>query len=436
MKKNSEYHLLIIWKNAIKFDKKIYDDLKKKFEIRNKFKIIWNDVNCSNNLSRFYGTKLSDKSFKEEHCGKEYFYVYILEDCQPKYDFRETSHGKEYVNVNMFDSKMMYRQWTGGGHKIHATDNKNEFNHDITLLFGKNKEDFVKTYSPNTKCVTINRDLIGCDGWNSIEEVLYVMNNCIDYVILRDYDDDFQSMYTVDNYDIDALCDSKENAKWIINGKEIYVDNHIQYKIKIANCNCLFDFKSIDDGYYCESLSKDILETKVEHHGYYIPNREYAYHACLYHALIHKFNFETEYNERLGNVFYEIHDKSKSKNHYIKVIEDWMLNHGYYITIQKENPFKMNSENLSLFSEGLLKEDFYKELNLRVQAKKYESILEETKEEVENLNNKISHYESENLELNNRIKDLNDKYEKVIFSKGWIFLEKLRKIRNKWLRRR
>ena len=43
----------------------------------------------------------------------------------------------------MFDSKFMYREWTGGGHKIHCTNSIDETNHDLTLLLDKNAEDYL-----------------------------------------------------------------------------------------------------------------------------------------------------------------------------------------------------------------------------------------------------------------------------------------------------
>ena len=135
-----ELHLMIIWKNALSKKEEILKDLENNFKIRNKYYINWSKKNYSKNLSRFYGTALPDGCDKETHCGRGKFLLLILEDENPKYEERLTSHGNEVVNVNMFDKKTEYRKLTGGGHKIHATNNEDETNHDLTLLLGKNIE--------------------------------------------------------------------------------------------------------------------------------------------------------------------------------------------------------------------------------------------------------------------------------------------------------
>ena len=75
--------------------------------------------------------------FKEVHCGVGPFLLCIIEDHSPKHEFRETTKGKRLVNINTFDSKQAYRMWTGGGHKIHATDTEDESLHDFDTFTWK-----------------------------------------------------------------------------------------------------------------------------------------------------------------------------------------------------------------------------------------------------------------------------------------------------------
>ena len=156
-----ELHLFILWKNALYKKDEIINDMKSKFEIVNMYNLTWSNEKYSENLSRFYGTKLPDGSAKEEHCGRGTFLLVIVKDKSPVYNYRNTTAGKEYVNTNMFDSKAMYREWTGGGHKIHCTNSIKETNHDLTLLLDKNVEDYLNQLKIEENVIELNKDLFG-----------------------------------------------------------------------------------------------------------------------------------------------------------------------------------------------------------------------------------------------------------------------------------
>ena len=142
-----EVHLFILWENARKKENEILEDIRNNFNILGMYNIKWNKKLFSNNLSRFYGTNLPENSGKEQHCGNGDFLLVIVEDENPIYEERETSKGIQIVNINMFDKKTYYRELTGGGHKIHATNSVAETNHDLALLLGKNVQDYLKDYN-------------------------------------------------------------------------------------------------------------------------------------------------------------------------------------------------------------------------------------------------------------------------------------------------
>ena len=124
----NEIHIVLIWEKGLhKLDQILYD-IKNSFDILEVKKVIWNNKFFSSNLTRFYGQNLPDGSFKEKHCGSGPFVSIVLRDNNPVYAKRQTSKGKALVNAAIFDKKSMYREWTGGGHKIHASNNLSEFN--------------------------------------------------------------------------------------------------------------------------------------------------------------------------------------------------------------------------------------------------------------------------------------------------------------------
>ena len=249
--------------------------------------------------------------------------------------------------------------------------------------------------------------------------------------MLRDYDNDFEEAYNIKDYDIDMLCENTQDTNWILNGKEVYLDNHIQYVIKLKDNEPIIDLKSINDGYYDQKLSKDLLKTKILHNGYYIPEREMAYYSCLYHALIHKDNFETEYNDRLNYVFPEYHSIEFDKEHYCDIISKWLKNNKYEVVPQKSNPYKMNIENIKLIDSRLYNENIFEEIELRINNSNLKKTIGSNNEQLLEKEAIIEELKKEISDLNNDIELVSKDYARVINSKGWKMLEKMRKIRNK-----
>ena len=136
-----ELHLFIVWENATGKRQEILEDIALNFEVVNVYRITWTNKNFSTNMSRFYGKKLPRGSGKERHCGTGPFTLIVVRDYFPKYEDRVTSRGVESVNTRMFDAKDRYRSWTGGGHKIHATNSSLETSHDMALLLGVSSEE-------------------------------------------------------------------------------------------------------------------------------------------------------------------------------------------------------------------------------------------------------------------------------------------------------
>ena len=127
---NKELHLIIIWKNGRYKEQEIVKSVNEEFDLVEKYIINWDKNLFGKNLTTFYGTNLPPNSKKEKHCGNGEFLLLTFYDNYPKYDYVETSRGTEKVNLNVFLIKEKFRNWTGGGHKIHATNSINESNHD------------------------------------------------------------------------------------------------------------------------------------------------------------------------------------------------------------------------------------------------------------------------------------------------------------------
>ena len=141
---NSELHLFIIWANARYKQSEIIKDISSRFRIVGIHSITWDKSRFSGNITRFYGENLPPYSNKVKLCGNDTFVLVTVIDENPLYRPRLTSKGSKSVNVNMFDSKEMYRLWTGGGHMIHGTNDEKETRHDLVLLTGYSVDDYLK----------------------------------------------------------------------------------------------------------------------------------------------------------------------------------------------------------------------------------------------------------------------------------------------------
>ena len=400
-----EIHLFILWENALFKKQEILEDIKKSFDILAMYNITWSKEKFSENLSRFYGTNLPKGSGKEEHCGNGTFLLIVVRCNNPKYEKRDTSKGVQVVNINMFDKKTYYRELTGGGHKVHATNSETETNHDLTLLLGKSVEDFLKE-NPSFNGIekNINQDLIGSNKWNSVEELFYVLNNTADYAILRNYENLPEEIYVNDHNDIDLICTSYENIAYILNAKKVFNEEYrVHYKTEINDKFAYFDLRYVGDDYYYKSLEEDLLKNKVYNKkGFYTISDENYFYTLLYHAVLHKPEFSKDYKDRLlkmNSDFKNFDDEGSC----LKLLQDWLIKNEYLVTKPIDKSVQFNDINAKKLSPLVYKDD----------------------EEIKNIINEKNRLEEENFRLK---EELNKLYN----SKSWKSTEILRKISSKF----
>ncbi len=296
-----EVHLLIVWANACNKFNSIIDDIANNFVIKDVLRITWSENKFSENLTRFYGVNLPSGCDKETHIGKGDFYAIVFLDANPKYAIRETSKGKFRVNINIFDAKQKYRDWTGGGHKIHATNSSLESLHDIFLLLGLTPNDFAQQKKWNRTIKPISQDLIGSDGWRDIQELFTTMNHLCRYVVMRNFEPLPNNYHLAEHGDIDLLVDDLVNVVNISNAKKVFLEeNRVHYFVKIAGDNVPFDFRYVGDSYYDTTWQVNSLTNReLVRECFYAPKEIDYFYSLLYHALIHKTVFSQDYANRL-----------------------------------------------------------------------------------------------------------------------------------------
>lgn len=343
---NDEYGLFIIWNNARFAEKRILETINNYFDMINIFNVHWSKQNFANNLSRFYGENLPKNSFKERECGIGEFLLIIVKDLNPVYKYRKTSKGMKLVNINFFDLKEIFRYWTGGGHKIHGTNDIQEFKHDLMLLLGVSIEDYLKKYSKSKEIIPLEKDIIGTNGWESLEEVFYVLNETINYVVLRNFEQ-LPEQYTVGTHgDIDFLCENYYNMKKILNAKEESdLKSRVRNHLVISGEKVFFDLRYIGDDYYCNQWEKVILNNRVKNNSFFVPNEEDLKYTLLYHALIHKKRISSDYIEK-----FKVYFNTESVTFLRDILKEYMNEKKYYFTNPNDISVFFNENNSGMKS--------------------------------------------------------------------------------------
>lgn len=355
----SEIHLFIIWEKGREQEERILSDMFFRFKVLGLYKITWPKESFSKNLTRFYGQNLPSSSQKIQHCGDGEFILVVIQDESPLYKYRKTTKGIQEVNVNIFDAKELYRFWTGGGHRIHGTNSIKEVNHDLTLLLGLNSYDYLRSieggsYPTSIKdAKTLKRQITGAEGWSDINLMLYTLNNCATYIILRNFEGFPDNLTFGEHGDIDILGENEKQLKLILNASKVFKQkSRVRYLTKINGQDVYMDFRYMGDGYYDEQWEKDLLEHRILCKDlFFTPdNSDYAY-SLLYHGLIHKGKISNDYILRLKG--YKILEDIYVNGEFnyalaAKKLKDFLETKGYEITEPMDVSVYFNSSSVGV----------------------------------------------------------------------------------------
>ena len=129
-------------------------------------------------------------------------------------------------------------------------------------MFGKNAYDFErelpKEWDGSMK--KLKSDLVGQKGWSNMEELLYIMNGTVDYVILRN----FENMPEKFDYnDVDILADDEKLAYIVNKDFSPLTDNPRTIRFEVGNKKIVFNPNYVGDHYYDESLVKIMFDNYV-----------------------------------------------------------------------------------------------------------------------------------------------------------------------------
>ncbi len=347
---DKELHLIILWERARYQEAQIMEDIQRQFRLQACYEVTWTDTLVASNFSRFYGVNLPDKSEKERECGKGPFLLLLVWDDQPVYETRETSHGQEVVNVHLFDAKTRYRQWTKYGHKVHATNNTKETDHDLILLLGQSYDDYLKSHPETTwdgHPAPLIRNISGAQGWKSLREFFYVFNHTVDYVVLRG-EENLTPQKDRQHQDVDLLVREWQNALFVMNGRELWHFPPYRPKMLVStkeDGDVVFDVWMSTLGYYDAAWCRDMFATREYTGLFYRLNAVNAFYARLYHTLVRKRTVAADYLPWFQAQFVQLGLERSSHpeaddypmDFYYTILQDFMDEKGYAYTNAPED---------------------------------------------------------------------------------------------------
>ena len=291
----SEIHLIVLWELAREQESRILADIRDRLELVHTDVLRWpsDPAAC---YGRFYGASLADVQCKVRTCGGGPFRIVIVRDQDPVYGLRETSRGLERVNVRLFDLKMRYRSWTGGGHKVHTTNSAAEARHDVLLLTGHPAEDWARGCPKGPLTV-----MSGQVGWPSLRALFDFLGRVMPYVVLRNAETLPDGFDPTLHGDVDLLVPDAEACAYLLGARKVFPQPYrVHYEVQVAGRPVRFDFRHVGDGYYDGVWERGMLERRVERNGIFVLAPEDAFFALLYHALYQKPEIAGDYPAKLA----------------------------------------------------------------------------------------------------------------------------------------
>ena len=166
-------------------------------------------------------------------------------------------------------------------------------------------------------------------NWNSILEMLSVLNEQSNYLIMRNFELFENNRLIKEHEDIDLLCDDINKTTSILHASAKNKDDLIHYWISVCDQKISLDIRCIGDSYYDEAWEKNMLKNRrLYKESFYTMSEEDYYYSLIYHGLYHKDNLKQEYIERLQVLAKKLNFNFQI-NHLSEDLKQYMQKHGY-----------------------------------------------------------------------------------------------------------
>lgn len=286
MNKTGELHLVVLWERARRKETEILADLQKDFTILATYDISWSPESVKENFLRF----CPEGGYSVPECGAGRFLLVVLRDTSPRYALRETPGGLQEVNVALYDRQAMYREWVGADCGVYVALWPEQTNRDLTLLLGVNSEDYLRKApeSWSQRHTELARNLTGAQGWESVEQLFYVLNNTVKYLLLFSHGRSLSDLLE-SSHSLELLTEYAPEVALILNARKVRrAAGHAGYSFCLAGKKYSCNLRSVGDGYFCAAWAADMLTRRSPaEQGAYVPDAEDDFYSVVYHTLVH-----------------------------------------------------------------------------------------------------------------------------------------------------
>lgn len=329
-----ERHLFIYWRWPEERLDEILREIGERFDIDRVARVYWTPERIVDNFQRFYAMISGHAYKKYTEAGALPFLLVTATDPAPVYQYRIAGgSGFKKVNVKSFDLKQTQRRQKGVS--LHATNTPREFRRDFMYLTGKRAADDPPRAGGWTgEIEEMHRDVVGAEGWRDLRQVFAVLNEAVDYVVLRNFEHLPDEHVHGQHGDIDLLVedvDARNRAASILNAAQ-------RAHTMVGGRKVYFDFRSVEDFYYDPEWCRRILRDKVMIRGFYAPSTEDYFFSLLYHGHVQKPKMAKDYVPRLMTMAKELgldwitEDMLTDPGKAAKLIGDFLKGNGFYLT--------------------------------------------------------------------------------------------------------
>lgn len=180
---------------------------------------------------------------------------------------------------------------------IVATDFR-KTNEILSRLVSKDK--LARIYSRETRIYVLD-EVIGRKGWESFEDLFYVLNSNVNWVVLRNYEFLPNNFWGNDD-DVDILCDDLRKTVSISYARK-RSPGVSGYEVKVSGKWVPFDIRYLGDNYYPDVWVLDILR-RVQTYNNCVPimDKVNMFYSLIYHVLTHKKSIKDKYVNELNEL--------------------------------------------------------------------------------------------------------------------------------------
>jgi hypothetical protein len=305
-----DLHMFVLWEHAAPQWARIVEDLGRRFGVIHQRHVTWPVADVDDNFLRLYGSaplagQPAETVFRrKEIVGGGTFAIVVVEDRDPQYVYDRTFSRKvEIVNRRVAEAKGIYREWTGGGFRVHSSNSLAEFFRDMTLLVGAQDLDRLLVGDAyDSVPLAVQTSLAGAGGWRDLPELFVHLRRAARYVVLRNFESLPERLPDGDA-DIDVLCDQPAELAAVANAVvQTDRDGKFACAAMVAGDPVQLDLRWPGDGYFDAAWQAAVLVDAVEEDGVIVPSVPDRFFTLLYHAKVHKKEVKGVYKQRLRSL--------------------------------------------------------------------------------------------------------------------------------------